>query len=117
MKKIFIAVFLLSAFLIVLFPLDSKADSALDKAVELYSHGNYEQVVGILSEYVQRDPDPSAYWLTGYSLYKLKRFDESDKYFRDAYLVDPDYSPTQIRAFMPKVEEIIRKAVEKSSSR
>jgi len=113
MKRRISLVLILCAFLVAAVSRQAVANMNFDQAVELYGKGDYEEVVSILKDYVEKKPEPAAYWLIGYSLYKLKRFDEADRYFRDAYLIDPEFSPKQIQAFMPRVEEIIRKAVAK----
>ena len=41
---------------------------------------------------MQKNPTPSAYYLLGYSLYKLGKFEEANEYFKEAYLLDPDFS-------------------------
>ncbi len=75
-------------------------DQALyDKAMEYYYAGNYEESAKLLKEYVKETADPKAYFRLGYSLYKLGRHDEANKYFEQSYLVSPDYSPT------PELEE------------
>ncbi|MFW9804903.1 MAG: tol-pal system YbgF family protein, partial [Candidatus Thorarchaeota archaeon] len=106
MKKRVFAVVLLCAVIILSFPLHARADHDFDRAIELYSHGKFEEVIDILTVYVESKPEPAAYWLIGYSLYKLERFDEADKYFQDTYLIDPDFTPKKIEAFAPGLAEI-----------
>jgi hypothetical protein len=106
MKKRVFAVVLLCAVLIMSFPLHARADYDFDRAIELYGQGKFEETIDILTVYVESKPEPAAYWLIGYSLYKLERFDEADKYFQDTYLIDPDFSPKQIEAFAPGLAEI-----------
>lgn len=71
-------------------------NSEYEKALSFYNNGKFKEAAEILKEYVKHKPDSDAYYRTGYALYKLKRFDEADEYFRQAYLIDPDYSPQQI---------------------
>ncbi len=111
MKKRCIAILLLSAFLVLSLSSTTFADEDFDRAVELYSTGKYERAIDVLKDYVQQKPEPAAYWMIGYALYKLKRFEEADKYFNDAYLIDPNFSPKQIAAFAPAVEAEIQKAL------
>jgi len=59
----------------------------------LYS-GKYKEAVRHLQDYLAHKPDAAASYMLGYSLYKLKRFDEANEYFRDAYLLDPSFSPS-----------------------
>ncbi len=77
-----------------------EADKALyDKAMKYYYAGKYEESAKLLKEYVKDTADPKAYFRLGYSLYKLGKHDEANKYFEQSYLVTPDYSPT------PELEE------------
>lgn len=73
--------------------------TALERAQSLYDRGRYEEAVTLLKEHIKTTPDPKAYFLIAYSLYKLQRHDEASEYFRQAYLVKPDYSPT------PEIEQ------------
>ncbi len=70
-------------------------DSEYEKALSYYNKGKFKEAAEILQEYVKHKPDSEAYYRTGYALYKLKRFDEADEYFRQAYLIDPNFSPQQ----------------------
>ncbi len=79
---------------------DGVADKALyDKAMKYYYAGKYEDSARLLKEYLKETADPKAYFRLGYSLYKLGRHDEANKYFEQSYLVTPDYTPT------PELEE------------
>jgi TolA-binding protein len=64
-----------------------------DKALKAYMKNDFRSAVTCLIKYVNEKPDPDAYYLLGYASYKLKRHDEAMKYFREAYLIDPDSSP------------------------
>lgn len=57
-----------------------------------YNNKNYKAAARQLKEYVKCNPDPTAYYLIGYSLYELGRFSEADDYFREAYFIDPEFS-------------------------
>jgi hypothetical protein len=70
------------------------AENDYETALELYNRGEYQEAVTLLKDYVKENPEPSAYYLIGYSLYKLGRHEEADKYFNYAFLIEPDYSPT-----------------------
>ncbi len=88
---------LLIIFLIILATNFSFANmnSEYEKALSYYDKGRFKEAAEILKEYVKHRPDSDAYYRTGYALYKLKRFDEADKYFKQAYLIDPNFSPQQ----------------------
>jgi tetratricopeptide (TPR) repeat protein len=72
------------------------ADSEFDAALKEYYSGHYNETVIRLKAYVEKRPDAPAYYLIGYSLYKLDRFKEADEYFKEAYLIDPGFSPEQL---------------------
>ncbi len=70
-------------------------DKALyDEAMKHYYTGDYEESARLLKKYIKDSADPKAYFRLGYSLYKLGRHDEANKYFEQSYLVTPDYTPT-----------------------
>lgn len=64
-----------------------------EKAFTSYLQGNFRAVAGYLIDYVEQKPVPEAYYLLGYANYKLKKFPESIRNFRDAYLLDPTITP------------------------
>ncbi len=68
-----------------------------ERALKLYKNKRFSEASEILYRYVQKKPTPSAYYLLGYSLYKLGRHAEAMKYFREAYLLDPEFKPEKIR--------------------
>jgi hypothetical protein len=68
-------------------------DPEYDKALTYYNSGKYKEAVTLLKEYVEKKPEPAAYYRIGYALYKLKKFDKADEYFKMAYLIDPQFSP------------------------
>ncbi len=68
-------------------------DDQFKKGLKYYNSGRYSEAVRVLKEYVKHHPDARAYYMIGYSLYELKRFDEASKYFKDAYLIDPNFTP------------------------
>lgn len=82
----------------------NNVDNEYDAALEYYNSGKYEEVIKYLKIYVEKKPEPSAYYLLGYALYNLGRYEEADEYFADAYLIDPEFSPG------PLLEELKKKA-------
>ncbi|HEB01854.1 MAG TPA: tetratricopeptide repeat protein [Nitrospirae bacterium] len=78
---------------------ESAEKSSYDQAMEFYYAGKYEEAAKLLKEYVKDNADPKAYFRLGYSLYKLGRHEEANKYFDQSYLVTPAYTPT------PELEE------------
>lgn len=69
------------------------ADSKdLQKGLKYYGKKDYKNAEKYLKSYISQTPDPAAYYLLGYADYKLKKFDEANRYFAEAYLIDPDIS-------------------------
>lgn len=73
----------------------AQVNDEYEKGLTYYNAGQFEEAVKHLKSYVEKNPRASAYYLIGYSLYKLGRHDEADEYFREAYLIDTEFSPTQ----------------------
>jgi TolA-binding protein len=69
-------------------------ENIYDKAVRAYDRRDFRTAVKYLKVYVEKRPDAYAYYLLGYALYKLKDNSESAKYFREAYTLDPNVSPS-----------------------
>jgi hypothetical protein len=74
-----------------------------------FNSKNYKAAVTQLQEYVNKKPDPTAYYLIGYSLYKLGKFSEADEYFSQAYLIDPEFSPEKVGLIEKTSGEIVPK--------
>jgi hypothetical protein len=92
------SVFILAILLVLLSaaaPQLVSADGEYDAALQLYYKGDYAEAVKNLKEYVEKKPDPAAYYLIGYGLYELGRYGEADEYFQQAYLIDPTFSPEE----------------------
>jgi len=68
--------------------------SDYEKARQYYNKGKYQQAIPLLKKHIKTKPEPDAFFMLGYSLYKLGRHEEARKYFQDSYLVEPEYSPT-----------------------
>ena len=71
----------------------AKTDTEYEKAMQYYNQGKFKEAAKLLKEYVERKPDAVAYYRAGYALYKIKRFNEANEYFQQAYLLDPTFSP------------------------
>ncbi|HAM53788.1 MAG TPA: hypothetical protein DCP92_24990 [Nitrospiraceae bacterium] len=67
-----------------------------DKALRAYSKKDFKTAVKYLKEYVAQNPDADAYYLLGYANYKLKKRKEAIGYFKEAYLIDPNFTPKSI---------------------
>jgi tetratricopeptide (TPR) repeat protein len=76
------------------------------KGIRAYFKKDYAAAVNYLKEYVARKPEARAYYFLGYAQYELKRKTggpkgrkdfwadtEAVKYFKEAYLIDPEFSP------------------------
>ncbi|NOZ24677.1 MAG: tetratricopeptide repeat protein [Nitrospirae bacterium] len=76
--------------------LNAQPNGTYDRALYLYKEGKFQEAVDVLKDYLQRRPEPAAYYLMGYALYELGRYEEAMKYFDEAYLVDPEFKPEKI---------------------
>lgn len=65
-------------------------------AITSYRAADYRKASEYLEEYVKQRPEPWAYYLLGYSYYKLKVFDKAEAAFNEAYLIDPELVPPKI---------------------
>lgn len=84
-------------------------DKEFQSGVESYNARNYETAVKHLTEYSDRKPDPTAYYLIGYSMYKLGKLGKADEYFNEAYLIDPEFSPEKVTLANGPLEAILPK--------
>ena len=78
---------------------DLKAQTSGDyeRALILYKNKRFSDAAEILQRYVQEKPTPSAYYLLGYALYKIGKHEKAMNYFKEAYLLDPDFKPESIK--------------------
>jgi len=83
----------------------AETETEYDKAVRYYNSGKYREAAEIFKEYVKTKPVAPAYYRIGYALYELGQYDEANKYFKQAYLIDPSFSP-EIVAPVKKGKEI-----------
>lgn len=68
-----------------------------EEAFSFYKKGDYKNASELLKKYVQQKPDPCAYYLLGYSYYKMKKYSDSAKYFNEAYIIAPELSPSCVK--------------------
>jgi len=95
--------FILAVLCIFLFTAFAAAEESLyDKAVGAYMKKDFKTAVKFLKEYVEKQPDPYAYYLLGYALYKMKNHSESTKYFEEAYVLSPNISPLSVKEELKK---------------
>jgi len=55
--------------------------------------GKMKEAIKIMEDYVEEHPDPKVLYFIGYSYYELKNMKMARKYFEEAYLIDPDFTP------------------------
>ena len=92
MKKIVFVVLMVFALSAVYDTTFAAENSEYSKALKYYNSKKYKEAVELLKEQVQKNPSPSGYYLLGYALYKLGKFEEANEYFKEAYLLDPEFS-------------------------
>lgn len=68
----------------------------LDEAIKLYKKHDFKKCIRYLENYIKTNPDPKAYFLLGYAHYKLRNYNDSVKYFKEAYFIDPEFTPSKI---------------------
>ena len=71
-------------------------ETSFDKALAAYAKKDFKAAVEYLKEYVAENPEPQAYYLLGYASYKMNNMEESAKYFKEAYLIDPEFDPKAV---------------------
>ena len=95
--------FLLGIFAVLLMATFAMSEeSSYDKAVKAYVKKDYKSAATYFKEYVEKKPDPYAYYLLGYSLYKTKNHSEAVEYFKKAYSLDPNISPVSVKKELKK---------------
>ncbi len=80
-----------------------------EKGLSAYLKKDYRAAVKYLKEYVSIRRDARGYYLLGYASYELRRREgkaagrrdfwgdrETEEYFREAYRIDPDFSPRSV---------------------
>jgi len=81
------AILLLSSFVLA-------QDDSFQKGLSAYMKGDYSSAVTYFKEHVARVPDAEAYYFLGYASYELGLTKDAEDYFREAYLIDPNFTPT-----------------------
>jgi hypothetical protein len=111
MKKV---VFIITVFLVLGITdiLLAETNKEYDTAIQYYNTGKYKEAINLLKIYTAKRPEPSAYYRIGYALYKLKQFNEANKYFEMTYLIDSTFSPQ--KAGLPELPEKMKKAAKPS---
>jgi len=84
-------------------------DMEFRKGLKFYNSKNYRAAAKQFQEYLKRKPDPTAYYLIGYSLYKLGKFSEANEYFSQTYLIDPEFSLEKVGLIEKTSREIVPK--------
>lgn len=92
MKKLIFVVLMVFALSAVYDTTFAAENSEYSKALKYYNSKKYKEAVEVLEEHVKKNPNAVDYYLLGYALYKLKRFEEANEYFKEAYLLDPEFS-------------------------
>lgn len=93
---LFLLLFLLSSILFISRAFAQTPEEIYERALHSYKKGDYKKASVHLEEYVKIKPEPAAYYLLGYSYYKLRKFKEAEKAFHEAYLIDPELVPSKI---------------------
>jgi hypothetical protein len=92
MKKVALIIALVVLFAAVSDAAVLKEDKDFATGLKYYNSKNYNEAIKHFKEYTAKKPDPTAYYLIGYSLYKLGKFGEADEYFKEAFFIDPEFS-------------------------
>jgi hypothetical protein len=109
MKKVALIIALVVLFAAVSGAAVPKEDKDFATGFKYYNSKNYNEAIKHFKEYAAKKPDPAAYYLIGYSLYKLGKFSEADEYFKEAFFVDPDFSLEKAGLVKKMPEDIIIK--------
>jgi hypothetical protein len=91
----------------------AKTETEYDKAIRYYNTGKFREAVDIFKDYIKTKPDAPAYYRIGYALYELGEYDEANKYFQQAYFIDPTFSP-DIVAPKIKAEQMAQPPMEQA---
>ena len=103
MKRIVVAIVFLTLMISFHGQLFAKGGNSIETALKAYNRGDFQRAVDLLKEQVKQRPDAGAYYLIGYGLYSLGRYNEASEFFSQAYLIDPDFTPDKHN--LPRVPE------------
>jgi tetratricopeptide (TPR) repeat protein len=120
MKKISILVIMFFALFSVSDTVLANENNEYETALHYYNSGKYKEAIRLFKDYAKEKPDSSVYYYIGYALYKTKKFDEANKYFKMAYDLDPMFSPKQIISVQKHEttqKEIKEQHIEKDTSK
>ncbi len=110
-KLVFVIIMFLGLFFVAPYTTLAQTDAEYSKALKYYNSKKYAKAVEQLQDYVKKNPNPAAYYLMGYSLYKLGKFDEATQYFNEAYLLDPDFSLEKAGLIQKQPEDKIKEKI------
>jgi TolA-binding protein len=104
MKKVLRWGFVFLLFAALVFPALPAAaqENPFEKGIQAYMKKDFKTASKFLREHVDKSPDAYAYYLLGYSYYKLRMHQESRRFFQDAYVLDPLISPGSVAEFIRK---------------
>jgi len=118
MRKISILLIMFFALLSVPDSVFANENNEYEKALHYYNNGKYKESIGLFKDYAKEKPDSSVYYYIGYALYKTRKFDEANKYFKMAYDLDPMFSPNQVISIQKnkKIQKEIREQQRKKDT-
>jgi hypothetical protein len=93
MRKIFTIIAL--CILLTVFSSYSFAETDYETALSFYDNGQYMQAIIMMKSHVEEKPEPAAYYLIGYSFYKLDNFDEANKYEKPKAVTEAAAAPAE----------------------
>jgi len=102
MNKQMTKILVIGSVILFLFSTVMAQENSYNKALISYAKKDYRTAAKYFREYIEKNPDPAAYYLLGYALYKMKRHAESARYFKEAYVLDPNISPLSARHLAKK---------------
>ena len=94
MRKIILLVIFM---VLISFSLCMANEGSLQQAYSYYFQGKMEKAIEIMEEYVKENPDPRVLYFIGYAYYEMKDMKTARRYFDEAYLIDPEFTPIPIK--------------------